>query len=188
MRLAPTKAPSTMKNRPATARLAPRLHRQTSRMADQTRVKGTAVYLTGRTDVVPVPLLHNLKHNKVLHERIMLLHVENEQIPRIDPAARVETSRVAGEFYAVDLRYGFMEQPDVPHALLLESLTMPFHVNMSDTSFFVGRLTIVPTGLTVWRRFRLRLYQFMHRNALSATEFFRIPPGRVVELGTQVEL
>jgi KUP system potassium uptake protein len=157
------------------------------RMADKTRVKGTAVYLTGRTDVVPVPLLHNLKHNKILHERIVLLHVESEQIPRIDPVARFETSRIDSEFYAINLRYGFMEQPDIPHALLA-SPHMPFHVNMADTSFFVGRLTIVPTGLSVWRRFRLRLYQLMHRNAISATEFFRIPPGRVVELGTQVEL
>jgi KUP system potassium uptake protein len=108
----------------------------------------------------------------------MLLHVENEQIPRIDPAARVEAARIDEEFYAVNLRYGFMEQPDVPHALLLESLTMPFHVNMADTSFFVGRLTIVPTGLSIWRRFRLRLYQFMHRNALSDTESSAFRPSR----------
>jgi len=159
-----------------------------TRMVDKARVRGTAVYLTGRTDAVPVPLLHNLKHNKILHERIVLLHVENEQTPRIDPAARVETSRLDGEFYAVNIRYGFMEQPDLPHALLLESLTTPFQLNMAETSFFVGRLTIVPIGLSAWRRLRLRFYQFMHRNALSATEFFRIPPGRVVELGTQVEL
>jgi KUP system potassium uptake protein len=159
-----------------------------AQMADKTRVRGTAVYLTGRTDVVPVPLLHNLKHNKILHERIVLLHVENEQTPRIDRAARVETSRIDGEFYAVSVRYGFMEQPDIPRALLLESLTAPFQLNMAETSFFVGRLTIVPAGLSKWRRFRLRLYQLMHRNALSATEFFQIPPGRVVELGSQIEL
>jgi KUP system potassium uptake protein len=159
-----------------------------TQMADKTRVRGTAVYLTGRTDVVPVPLLHNLKHNKILHERIVLLHVENEQTPRIDPAARVETSRIDGEFYAVSVRYGFMEQPDIPRALLLESVTAPFQLNMAETSFFVGRLTIVPAGLSKWRRFRLRLYQLMHRNALSATEFFQIPPGRVVELGSQIEL
>jgi KUP system potassium uptake protein len=159
-----------------------------TKMADKPRVKGTAVYMSGRTDVVPVPLLHNLKHNKVLHERIILLHVETEQIPRVDPARRVETTSLGDDFHAVTIRYGFMEQPDIPRALLLESLTMPFQLNMAETSFFVGRLTIVPASLSKWRRFKLRLYQFMHRNSLPATEFFQIPPGRVVELGGQIEI
>jgi KUP system potassium uptake protein len=92
------------------------------------------------------------------------------------------------EFYATTIHYGFMEQPDIPRALLLESRSVPFHFNMMETSFFVGRLTIVPAGLSKWRRFKLRIYQFLHRNALPATEFFQIPPGRVVELGGQVEI
>jgi KUP system potassium uptake protein len=154
----------------------------------KSRVKGTAVYMSSRIDVVPVPLLHNLKHNKVLHERIVLLHVETEQIPRVDPSQRVETTPLEADFYAINVRYGFMEQPDVPRALLLESLSVPFHFNMMETSFFVGRLTIVPTGLSKWRKFKLQIYQFLHRNALPATEFFQIPPGRVVELGGQVEI
>ncbi|ULO24549.1 potassium transporter Kup [Methylocystis sp. SB2] len=152
------------------------------------RVKGTAVYLSSRSDVVPVPLLHNLKHNKVLHERIVLLHVETEQIPRVNPSQRVESTVLDDEVYAITIHYGFMEQPDIPRALLLESLSVPFHFNMMETSFFVGRLTIVPAGLSKWRRFKLRIYQFLHRNALPATEFFQIPPGRVVELGGQVEI
>jgi KUP system potassium uptake protein len=152
------------------------------------RVKGTAVYMSSRSDVVPVPLLHNLKHNKVLHERIVLLHVETEQIPRVDPSQRVESTTLEDDFFAMTIHYGFMEQPNIPRALLLESLAVPFHFNMMETSFFVGRLTIVPIGLSKWRIFKLRIYQFLHRNALPATEFFQIPPGRVVELGGQVEI
>lgn len=152
------------------------------------RVKGTAVYMSSRSDVVPVPLLHNLKHNKVLHERIVLLHVETEQIPRVDPSRRVESTTLEDDFFAMTIHYGFMEQPNIPRALLLESLTVPFHFNMMETSFFVGRLTIMPIGLSKWRIFKLRIYQFLHRNALPATEFFQIPPGRVVELGGQVEI
>jgi len=154
----------------------------------QLRVKGTAVYLTGRDDVVPVPLLHNLKHNKVLHERIVLLHVVTEHAPRVDPAERSRSATLEDGFHAMTVRYGFMEQPDLPRALLLESLDFPYSFDMMDTSFFVGRLTIVPACLSRWRRFRLTLFQIMHRNAQPATEFFRIPPGRVVELGAQVEV
>lgn len=157
-------------------------------MAHKPRVKGTAVYLSSRTDVVPVPLLHNLKHNKVLHERIVLLHVETENTPRIDPARRVESEALEGDFYAVNIHYGFMEQPNVPRALLLESLSLPLVFNMMETSFFLGRISVVPVGLSKWRRLKLRLFQVMHRNALPATEFFQIPPGRVVELGSQVEI
>lgn len=157
-------------------------------MAGRSRVQGTAVYMSSRSDVVPVPLLHNLKHNKVLHERIVLLHVETEKIPRVDISQRVESSALGNDFYFLAVRYGFMEQPNIPRALLLECLSVPFNFNMMDTSFFVGRLTVVPTGLSKWRRFKLRIYQFMHRNALPATEFFQIPPGRVVELGGQIEI
>jgi KUP system potassium uptake protein len=157
-------------------------------MADKTRVKGTAVYLSSRTDVVPVPLLHNLKHNKVLHERIVLLHVETEHTPRIDPVERVQSAPLEGGFHAVKIRYGFMEQPDIPRALLLESLSLPFVFNMMETSFFLGRISVVAVGLSRWRKFKLRIFRIMHRNALPATEFFQIPPGRVVELGSQVEV
>jgi KUP system potassium uptake protein len=152
------------------------------------RVPGTAVYLTSRTDVVPVSLLHNLKHNKVLHKRIVLLNVVTEHVPRVHATERVECTDFDDDFHALRVRYGFMEHPDIPCALMLESVHCPISFNMMDTSFFVGRLSIVPGGRSPWRRFVATIYEFLHRNALPATEFFQIPPGRVVELGGQVEL
>jgi KUP system potassium uptake protein len=152
------------------------------------RVEGTAVYLTSRDDVVPVPLLHNLKHNKALHERIVFLHIVTENAPRVDAARRVEMREFEDEFYAMVVRYGFMEQPNVPRALLLESLSCRIQFNMMHTSFFLGRLTIIARAHSKWRRFRLNIFRMLHRNALPATEFFQIPAGRVVELGGQVEI
>jgi KUP system potassium uptake protein len=137
---------------------------------------------------VPVPLLHNLKHNKVIHERVVILHVLSEQVPRVAPTQRVETSDLSDNFYAMTARYGFMEQPNIPCALLLESAGCPLRFNMMDTSFFVGRLSILASQHSRWRRLKLNAFVFMHRNALPATEFFQIPPGRVVELGSQVEI
>jgi len=152
------------------------------------RVEGTAVYMTSRTDVVPVALLHNLKHNKVLHQNIVLLHVTTANTPRVDRARRIDTETLEDGFYAMTLNYGFMEQPNIPCALMLESISSPLTFNMMNTSFFVGRLTVTPLGPSRWRRLKIHIFQFMHRNALPATEFFHIPPGRVVELGGQVEV
>jgi KUP system potassium uptake protein len=152
------------------------------------RVAGTAVYLSSRRDVVPVALLHNLKHNKVLHERVVILNIGAEQIPRVRATERVDCTTLDDGFYALRLHYGFMQQPDIPRALMLESVSCPLSFNMMETSFFVGRLTILPTGKTRWSRLVATVYEFLHRNALPATEFFNIPPGRVVELGGQVEL
>jgi KUP system potassium uptake protein len=151
------------------------------------RVPGTAVYLTSRVDVVPVPLLHNLKHNKVLHERIVLLHVVTENIPRVAPERRMEVVHLGGNFHSVVARYGFMEQPNVPRALE-ECRAHQLVFDMMDTSFFVGRVTVVARKFTRLNAIRYRLFEAMHRNALAATEFFRIPPNRVVELGGQVEI
>jgi KUP system potassium uptake protein len=155
---------------------------------DQSRVKGTAVYLAGRNDVVPVSLLQNLKHNKILHERIVLLHVATEHIPRVDPAQRVKDASLAKDFHAMSVLYGFMEQPNIPRALLLESLACPFNFNMAETSFFIGRPMIVAISPSKWSRMKIHIFKFMYRNALPATEFFQIPAGRVVELGGQVEI
>jgi KUP system potassium uptake protein len=154
---------------------------------DKTRVAGTAVYMTSRIDVVPVPLLHNLKHNKVLHERIVLLHVVTDNIPRVAPGRRIEGTPLGDNFYAVVARYGFMEQPNIPRALD-ECRAQQIHFNMMDTSFFVGRITIVSDKNSHISAIRRRLFEIMHRNALPATEFFRIPPNRVIELGGQVEI
>jgi KUP system potassium uptake protein len=153
----------------------------------KTRVTGTAVYMTSRTDVVPVPLLHNLKHNKVLHERIVLLHVVTDNAPRVARERRIEVSDLGDNFYAVVARYGFMEQPNIPRALH-ECGAQKLHFNMMDTSFFVGRVTIVADKRSHINALRRRLFETMHRNALPATEFFRIPPNRVIELGGQVEI
>ena len=154
---------------------------------DKTRVAGTAVYMTSRIDVVPVPLLHNLKHNKVLHERIVLLHVVTDNAPRVAPKRRIEATPLGDNFYAVVARYGFMEQPNIPRALD-ECRAQQIHFNMMDTSFFVGRVTIVADKNSHISAIRRRLFEIMHRNALPATEFFRIPPNRVIELGGQVEI
>ncbi|MGA2892996.1 MAG: potassium transporter Kup [Xanthobacteraceae bacterium] len=151
------------------------------------RVSGTAVYLTGRTDVVPVPLLHNLKHNKVIHQRIVLLHVVTENVPHVAPDKRVDVINLTDDFHSMVVHYGFMEQPNVPQALDSCS-SRNLHFNLMDTSFFVGRLTIVSSAASRLNRIRSKLFEVMHRNALAATEFFQIPPNRVIELGTQVEI
>jgi KUP system potassium uptake protein len=171
-----------------------RLERDTFPLADfirqthtKTRVAGTAVYLTSRTDMVPVPLLHNLKHNKVLHKRIILLHVTTANIPRVHRADRVEAQHLGDDFHAVTAHYGFMEHPNIPNAL--DRCSDPgLQFDMMTMSFFVGRLTIVPVSKSRWRRFEIAVFEAMHRNAMSPTEFFRIPAGRVVELGGQIEI
>jgi KUP system potassium uptake protein len=153
----------------------------------KSRVPGTAVYLTSRLDVVPVPLLHNLKHNKVLHWRVVLLHVVTENIPRVTPERRIEAADLGDNFYSVVARYGFMEQPDIPQALEA-CRARQLHFAMMETSFFVGRVTIVADRHSRMSALRRRVFEVMHRNALAATEFFRIPPNRVIELGGQVEI
>jgi KUP system potassium uptake protein len=171
-----------------------RLERDTIPLADfvrsvgnKTRVPGTAVYLTSRTDVVPVPLLHNLKHNKVLHQQIVLLHVMTEPIPRVHSAERIETQDCGAGFYAVSAHYGFMEHPNVPRVLDACGVRK-LEFDQMTMSFFVGRLHILPVGRSPWRRFELGVFEVMHRNAQPATEFFSIPAGRVVELGGQIEV
>jgi KUP system potassium uptake protein len=153
----------------------------------KTRVPGTAVYLTSRLDMVPVPLLHNLKHNKVLHQRIVLMHVVTENVPRIAPQDRIQTADLGDNFYSIRARYGFMEHPNMPQ-LLEDCRAHEIIFNMMDTSFFVGRVNIVAGRHSRLSGFRRQVFDFMHRNALPATEFFRIPPGRVIELGGQVAM
>jgi KUP system potassium uptake protein len=176
------------------AKVTDRLERDTIPLADfiahihhHVRVPGTAVYLTSRTDMVPVPLLHNLKHNKVLHRCVVLLHVKIENVPRVPSSRRLDVAHLGENFHAVTARYGFMQRPNVPGALEA-SRSERFQFNMMDTSFFVGRLIAVPASRSPLVRIRSRVFEAMHRNALAANEFFRIPPGRVVELGSQVEI
>jgi KUP system potassium uptake protein len=150
------------------------------------RVQGTAVYLTARRETVPSALSDNLKHNKVLHERIVLLTVVTERRPYVAEAQRMTLESLEKGFTEMTLRFGFAEAPVVPAAL--EAHRAEFPINIAETSFFLGRETPVPTtrpDLSVWRE---KLYAFMTRNAVSASDYFQIPPKRVIELGTQVEL
>jgi len=134
-----------------------------------------------------VPLLHNLKHNKVIHKRIVLLHVVTNNVPYVAADERIHITDLTDNFYSVVVRYGFMEQPDIPKALEACGARQ-LHFDLMDTSFFVGRMTIVPAGTSRLGRIRTKLFEAMHRNALAATEFFRIPPNRVIELGGQIEI
>lgn len=151
------------------------------------RVPGTAVFMTSAADGVPHALLHNLKHNKVLHERVILLTVKISDVPFVDPAARCKMDNLGQGFHRLILKYGFMEEPDVPAALATVTNCGPAF-KMMDTSFFLARQTLLPSsrpGMAIWRE---KLFSWMLRNAESAMEFFRLPTNRVVELGSQVEI
>lgn len=152
-----------------------------------TRVPGTAVFMTSSPSGVPHALLHNLKHNKVLHERIILLTVRIEDVPYVPDEKRSETEDYGHGFYRLKLRYGFMEDIDVPDALGSLKSCGPI-CKMMDTSFFLARQTLLASsrpGMAIWRE---KLFAWMLRNAESAMEFFKLPTNRVVELGSQVEI
>ncbi|MCI4568884.1 potassium transporter Kup [Lysobacter sp. CFH 32150] len=152
------------------------------------RVPGTAVFLTAQQGIVPKALLHNLKHNKVLHERNVLLTVETKAVPFVPTNSRLTIDTIGEEFYRATIRYGFMETPDVPLALMRSSDCASICFDPMDTTYFASRETIVAIrhrGMPIWRD---RLFGFMHRNAAPATDFFRIPTTRLVELGAPVEI
>jgi len=152
-----------------------------------TRVPGTAVFLTSTQNRVPHALLHNLKHNKVLHERVVFLTVVMRDIPFVPEEERFRIEELGCDFYRMTADYGFKEDPDVP-ALLEDTSRKGFTFDMMETSFFVSRETIIASvapGMAMWRE---RLFVSMSKNATKASEFFQIPTNRVVELGTQVEL
>ena len=151
------------------------------------RVPGTAVFMTSTPQGVPHALLHNLKHNKVLHERILILTVVIDEVPFVDLEDRVEVVDLGENFYRMILRYGFMQQPDVPATLKIVENCGP-QIKMMDTSFFLARQTLLASerpGMAIWRE---KLFAWMLRNAESAMEFFKLPTNRVVELGSQVEI
>ena len=177
------------------------------------RVPGTAVFLTSNPDGAPPVLLHHLKHNKVLHEKVMLLSITGEEIPQVPEPDRVQCKELGEGFYQVTARYGFIETPNVP--AVLERLGQaspngkPVPVKLMETTFYLGRETLIATGgrtrpapaalraapsgdgaggaagkMTRWRK---KLFIVMTRNAQSATAFFNLPPNRVVELGAQIQ-
>ena len=152
-----------------------------------TRVPGTAIFMASSANGVPSALLHNIKHNKVLHERVIVLTVAIQDVPMVDIAERASVKDFGGGFYKLTLRFGFLEETDVPAEL--RRITMcgePF--DMMKTSFFLSRQTLIASskpGMAIWRE---KLFAWMLRNAASAMEFFRLPTNRVVELGSQVEI
>jgi len=152
------------------------------------RVPGTAVFLTANQNAVPHALLHNLKHNKVLHERNVMLTVEVLETPIADAGERIHLSPLGSDFYSLEIRFGFAEDPNIPLALSKCAKSgLPF--DLMDTTFFLSRENIVADkrrpGMALWRD---RLFAFMSRNALPATAFFQIPGNRLIELGTQLEI
>lgn len=149
------------------------------------RVPGIAVFMTGQADFVPGALLHNLKHNKVLHQRVLFVTVLNEDIPRVEE--RREVTELAPDIHRVILRYGFLESPHIPRELeSLRDIGIPFEP--MQASYFLGRETVVAAAVPKMPRWRQWLFTLMSRNALPATEFFRIPSDRVVELGVRVAI
>ncbi|PZW63523.1 MULTISPECIES: potassium transporter Kup [unclassified Pseudomonas] len=151
------------------------------------RVSGTAVFLTSRVDVVPHALLHNLLHNQVLHERVMLLTVVYEDRPRVPLAERFDLEAYDQGFYRVRLHFGFMEAPDIPRALA-QLGDKGIDCQPMQTTYFLSRETVIPSeriGMAMWRE---RLFAVLQKNAGSSLGFFRLPVNRVIELGTQVEI
>jgi KUP system potassium uptake protein len=152
------------------------------------RVRGTSVFLSTSADTVPAALLHNLKHNQVLHERVLILNVKVEDVPHVSAEKRVEIHEAGHGFYRVILHYGFMQEVDIPRDLTgITTCGEPF--NMMSTSFFLGRQKLITStrhpGMALWRE---KLFAWMLKNSESAMEFFRLPTNRVVELGSQLQI
>jgi KUP system potassium uptake protein len=151
------------------------------------RVPGTAVFMYGSRQGTPPALLHSIKHYQVLHQTVVFLSVETQEVPHVPPEERVEVSELGHGFWRIVLSYGFMEDPNVPAALATVKLP-GLELRPARTSYFLGRETLIPTkntGIAFWRE---QLFTVMSRNARTATSFFGLPPNRVVELGAQIQL
>ena len=156
-------------------------------ISEPVRVMGTSVFMAAENTHVPNAMLHNLMHNKVLHERVFVVSVEVFDVPYVPEIDRVEIKALKGGFYRLTVQYGFKDEPDIPLALSL-CAEQGLVVDMMETSFFLGRETLIPrvaAGMMQWRE---KFFVYMYRNASSATSFYKIPSNRVVELGTQVVL
>ena len=149
------------------------------------RVKGVAVFLTGQPDSTPSALLHNLKHNKILHEHNVIMNVVTEDTPRLDEKDRLSIERLSDSFSRVTLRFGFMEEPNVPRALVgARAKGMAFDV--MRTSFFLSRRALRLAPKSEMPRWQERLFIWLARAANDASQYFGIPSGRAVEVGTQI--
>ena len=151
------------------------------------RVPGTAIFMYGSTDGTPPPFVHNLAHNKVVHEKVVFLTVITRDVPHVPPAERIEVHRLGKGFNRVTAYYGFMEDPQIDE-ILEGCKPKGLDIPIAGTTFFLGRETLLASGrpgMAIWRE---HLFSFMSRNALRATAFFRLPPDQVFEVGAQVEL
>ncbi|OTG98647.1 potassium transporter Kup [Acinetobacter sp. ANC 4973] len=158
-------------------------------MGDTTQnISGNAVFLTGTPQVVPHALLHNLKHNKVLHERNLLVTINIMEIPYVDSENRIETEVLDKGFYRIRLNYGFKEEPDVPKALEKAFDTLGIEYNLMDISFFVSRERLIPSMSNKMSNWREKLFVTMQKNTSPVSDFYKIPSNRVVELGSQIEI
>jgi KUP system potassium uptake protein len=151
------------------------------------RVQGTALFMTANPEGTPIALLHNLKHNKVLHQRNLILTIVTDEVPQVSVSKRVEIEKLGAGFHRLIAHYGFMEEPNVPELLAAAALEGE-RVDLNRTTFFLSRETIVPNKSVSMVRWRQWLFALMSRNAQSASSFYRIPANRVVELGMQVEI
>jgi len=153
-----------------------------------TRISGTAVFMTGDPHGTPSALLQNIKHNKVLHERVVLLTIQTGEVPHIPLGDRLSLKSLRPDFFKILVTYGFKETPDMQKIMKYCDLK-GFHIDLAETTFFVGRETLIPTkeqkGMAVWRE---KLFDFMARNSQSATKYFNIPVENVIEVGTQIEI
>jgi KUP system potassium uptake protein len=153
------------------------------------RVAGTAIFMNGTASRTPAALRHNIEHNKVLHEQVIFVTVHTQQVPHVRPDERVEVKSLGSGLFGVNVYFGFMEEPNIPEALAVASVHGLGQLKTDDTTYFLGRETIIATahrrGMAVWRE---KLFALMSRNATTATAYFGIPPNRVVELGEQVEI
>ena len=151
------------------------------------RVKGAAVFLHAAAGEVPVALLHNLKHNRILHETVVMLTVVTQRVPYVASLSRIEVAPLGQGFWRVTGNYGFMEHPNVPELLTLAA-PHGLTVSPSETSFYLSRETVIPSGKPGMALWRERLFGVMLRNATPISAFFGLKPNRVVELGAQVEI
>jgi KUP system potassium uptake protein len=152
------------------------------------RVPGTAIFMTRDLAHVPVTLLHAMKHYKALHERVIMMQVDTVDVPHVRDERRLEIAEIGKGFYTMRVRYGYVDEPNVMRALA-QTRVQHFRINLMETSFFIGREKVRPqVRRTRFWRWRDRLFILLNNLSLDATEFFRIPPNRVVELGGQIEI
>ena len=152
------------------------------------RVHGTAVFLTAHVDYVPVAMLHNLKHNQVLHERVIFLKISVWDVPYVKDEDRLNLKEMGGGIYLVRAMFGFKETPDMNMIMDLLDAQHKIHCDLMETSFFLARDTVVPSaipGMAIWRE---KLFAWMYQNAAKPSDFFQIPANRVVELGSKIEI